>query len=187
MKDKKALRAVFRKIRSQIQHREVKDHAIEARILELQKIYEADVVLVYASYNSEVSTYGIISKLLNMGKILALPRCEKNGIMNFHTINSLDELTTGSYNIPEPSGITPITCFTDKTVCIVPGLAFTEKGERLGYGGGFYDRFLALFPEIYTIALAYEEVITDELPVMPYDFKVNTIATEERLVYCSAK
>ena len=72
-----------------------------------------------------------------------------------------------------------------RTVCIVPGLAFTEKGARLGYGGGFYDRFIAAYPEITTIALAYEAMITDSLPVQEHDMTVELIVTEERTVLCN--
>ncbi len=187
MTDKKSLRAQFRKIRSAIPDKKQRDSSICKRILSMERICDADVALVYVSYNSEINTFELISSLLDMKKTVAVPKCEDNGIMRFHIISSLNELSDGMYGIPEPVNNNIITSFTEKTVCIVPGLAFTENGDRLGYGGGYYDRFLSCYPDIFTVALAYEELITDSLPVLPHDLKINAVATNERLVFCNAE
>ena len=73
----------------------------------------------------------------------------------------------------------------ESSVCIIPGLAFTEDGGRLGYGGGYYDEFILANPQLYTIALAYEELIVQQLPLMQHDLKVDLIVTEERTVLCN--
>ena len=106
--------------------------------------------------------------------------------MTFHKISELSQLVENprSYGIREPSGSLPCPEITSDTVCIVPGLAFTENGARLGYGGGFYDRFLKDH-NVHTIALAYEACITDSLPEEQHDLRVGKIVTEERTVLCN--
>lgn len=184
--DKKELRSVYLNKRADINDRHLKDSSISMRILNSEKIKNADVILLYASFGSEISSYIIIEKLLNQNKTVALPKCRANGVMSFHIITSLTELTKGKYNIPEPNENLPSPSITDKTVCIVPALSFTLNGERLGYGGGYYDRFLADNPNVFSIGLTYETLIAPKLPVLSHDLKVNEIVTEERTVLCGA-
>lgn len=187
MPDKRSLRKQFREIRGSISDKQVRDEKIAERLLNWSRISSADTVLIYASIGSEIDTGSITEFLLQSGKTVALPKCRENGIMTFHVISSLSQLKKGSYNIPEPDGTSESPEITSETVCIVPGLAFTADGGRLGYGGGFYDRFTSLYPELFTVGLAYEKLITGYLPILPHDLKVNAIATEERIVLCSAK
>ncbi len=187
MTDKKSLRAYYRKLRSSVSGRTAKDSAISRRILQFQQVRQADNILVYASFGSEVSTCEIISHLLADGKNVSLPICSGDGIMNFHIIHSLDDTKPGMYGIPEPPENNPCPDLEKNTVCIVPGLAFTPDGGRLGYGGGYYDRFLSAHPHIFTVAPVYEELIAQELPLLPHDMRADALATEERMVLCSAQ
>jgi 5-formyltetrahydrofolate cyclo-ligase len=163
-----------------------KDIDITDRLLEEEKILEADNILLYASFGSEVDTYLLIDKLIEMGKKVALPICGGERSMTFHIIGSVADLHEGMYRIPEPDSSLPQPVLTSETVCIVPGLAFTEEGGRIGYGGGYYDEFIIDNPEIYTIGLIYEELIVGELPLMQHDLRVDMIVTEERTVLCNA-
>lgn len=106
--------------------------------------------------------------------------------MTFHMITSVSELLEGKFGIPEPDETLAQPDLTDKTVCIVPGLAFTESGQRLGYGGGFYDRFITAFPQVCCIGLCFEEQIADRLPSEEHDALADQIITEKRKVFCSA-
>ena len=106
--------------------------------------------------------------------------------MTFHLIKSVADLHEGMYRIPEPDSSLPQPVITSDSVCIVPGLAFTEEGGRIGYGGGYYDEFILDNPDIYTIGLIYEELIVGELPLMQHDLRVDMIVTEERTVLCNA-
>ncbi|NLT09031.1 MAG: 5-formyltetrahydrofolate cyclo-ligase [Ruminococcus sp.] len=186
MKDKKALRKEFSALRKTLKTDE-KDSLIMAGLLSLDVLSEADTVLLYASFGSEVNTWELAECLLHNGKTIAYPRCGENGQMSFHIITSSTQLEEGKYGICEPDMSLPQSTVTGKTVCIVPGLAFTPEGGRLGYGGGFYDRFLAGHPEVKRVALAYDGMIVSELPLMPHDLKVHTIVTEERTVFCNAE
>jgi len=183
MEDKKNLRKRFSRIRK-ASHSEKAEETIAERLLSLEKVKSAGTILLYASFGSEINTWGIAEKLLSDGKTVAFPLCGKEGRMTFHTVTSLSQLSPGSYGIPEPDSSIPQPDITNDTICIVPGLAFTGDGGRLGYGGGFYDRFLAAHPEVFTIAPAYEAMITDSLPMLEHDLKINMIVTEERTVLC---
>lgn len=186
MNDKKELRKYFAEIRKSAQNQE-KDLRIAEKLLAEEKIVNADTILIFASFSSEPDTWEMAERLLSQNKCLAYPKCEKDGIMIFHVVNSTDALKNGAYGICEPDSSLPSPVITDKTVCIVPGLAFTENGGRLGYGGGYYDRFLSANPNIYKIALAYEAVITDHLNTAEHDIAMDAIVTEERTVLCNAR
>ena len=185
MENKKELRKEFSHLRAEIRDKVSKDMDITERLLEEEKILEADNILLYASFGSEVDTYLLIDKLIEMGKNVALPICCSERSMTFHIIGSVADLHEGMYRISEPDNALPQPIITEKTVCIIPGLAFTEEGGRLGYGGGYYDKFIQENPHMTTIALAYEELIVDQLPLMQHDLRVDIIVTEERTVLCN--
>lgn len=165
----------------------LKDGLISNIILSSERITNADTVLLYASFGSEVSTVQIIETLFKTNKKIAIPRCRENGRMTFHIITSMSQTSKGKYGITEPDESLPVPEYSENTVALIPGLSFTEKGERLGYGGGYYDRFLAEYPFIYTIGVTYEELIAASLPCLPHDLTVCALATEERMVFCCAE
>ncbi|MDO4864405.1 MAG: 5-formyltetrahydrofolate cyclo-ligase [Ruminococcus sp.] len=187
MQDKKELRRHFSALRKKAKTL-LKDMTITKSVLSISELSDADTVLLFASFGSEPNTWELANELMKNGKTVAFPRCKDEGVMTFHVVNDLSLLRDGDvgrYGICEPDGSLPCPDITERTVCIVPGLAFTEDGGRLGYGGGYYDRFLAEYPDICTIALAYEAVITDSLPLSEHDVKINQIVTEERTVLCN--
>lgn len=185
--DKKILRRLYKEKRADIPEKSEKDSAVADILLNSEIISNASVVLMYASFGTELGTDMIIDKLLSRKKTVALPLCGDNGKMTFHVINSISELNTGMYGIREPDKSFPVPDIDRNTVCVVPGLAFTEKGGRLGYGGGYYDRFTAENPDIFTVGLTYEELVVPYLPIMSHDLSVNAVVTEERMVMCNAE
>lgn len=188
IKDKNWLRRHFTAVRKAEKHIK-KDRRIAERLLSLELVQDADIILMYASFGSEIDTWNISEKLLERHASIAYPLCIENSEMTFHIAASLSQLRSskGKYGICEPDSSLPIPALTDKSVCIVPGLAFTEKGGRLGYGGGYYDRFLARHSYLRKISLSYEALIASELPIMPYDLRTDIIITEERTVLCNAE
>ncbi|MBO4900063.1 MAG: 5-formyltetrahydrofolate cyclo-ligase [Lachnospiraceae bacterium] len=147
-------------------------------------------VLTYVSFRSEVSTYGIIDRFLKAGVKVAVPRVEGEEI-RFYYISSIDDLTEGYMGILEPKqscrqwemkSFDRAAGLRDgiiDTAVLVPGSVFDKKGNRIGYGGGFYDRFLAEHQGIYSIGLAYECQITDKIPADEWDRKVDMVITPE--------
>lgn len=184
--DKKQLRRYFSDIRKKGKSEE-KDRRITERLLSEDAIKNADVVLMYASFGTETDTWGLAEQLLERHIALAYPRCGENSEMTFHIVTSVRQLSAGKYGICEPDASLPQPSLTERSVCIVPGLAFTEKGGRLGYGGGYYDRFLAAHKILNRIALSYEELTVTELPLMTHDIRTDIIVTEERTVLCNAE
>ncbi len=170
-------------LRKQLKSAE-KDSRIAKRILAHIKVKEADTVLLYHSFGSEADTQQIAEALRRGDVPVAFPRCGENREMTFHLVSSPEMLIKGSYGIQEPPESLPCPVITEKTICIVPGLAFTEKGGRLGYGGGYYDSFIRKYPFIYTIAITYDDLILDSLPLEEHDILMDEIVTEERTVLC---
>ena len=97
--------------------------------------------------------------------------------MEFYAIRSMEELRPGAYGILEP-GIRRKIKITKKTLCIVPGLAFTRDGKRLGKGGGYYDRYLAAHPGLRTMGLTYRCLLQERIPCEAHDRPVDVVITE---------
>lgn len=187
--DKGRLRKEFTQ-RRKAAFTEEKCRKIAEQFLKLPLAESADTVLLYAAFGSEVQTDSIAASLLEAGKNIAYPRCGDGGAMTFHIITDTGQLEisqAGKFSIREPELSLPQPVITGDTLCVLPGLAFTENGGRLGYGGGFYDRFIAAHPEMCLAALAFEAQITSGLPLMPHDIYTDMIITEERTVICNER
>lgn len=140
------------------------------KILNSKCYKESSVVYCYFAVNNEVNLNLLITHALNNGKIIALPKVEGKDI-KFYEIKSFEDLKPGYYNIPEP--VTDIEA-PKADLIIVPGVAFSKEGARLGYGGGFYDRFLA-DNQIYSIGVGYDFQLKDNVPTEEFDRILNEI------------
>lgn len=180
--NKKDTRKRLRALRDNIpeSERTAADKIICDRVLALIREKGFETVLCYVSVGSETGTKELITAALEQGLTAGVPLCEKaSHKLTFHRISSLDDLRTGAYDIPEPAVNSPIERF-DNAVCIVPGLGFTKDGGRIGYGGGYYDRFLAA-NDVFAVGICYTKQICGELPFDEYDRKMNLIITEGEL------
>ena len=163
-----------------------KDRAIEERLFQIPEFIAAETIFFFASFRSEVDTFGMIKRSLEAGKRVALPRVEGR-LLGLYEIKSLAELVAGYMKIPEPSVLTEDRKMTinDVDAVIIPGAAFDQTGNRIGYGGGFYDRLLAeLQKPVPVIAPTYEEQVIESVPTDPHDRKVNIIVTDSREIRC---
>ena len=178
---KKALREQIVRQRREMEKsvREEYDKKIYNNLMELRKIRECRTFLVYASSPDEVDTRRFITEMLESGKTVAVPKCEGRD-MRFLAIPSLSALTVSKFGVDEPSYGTQITGSAD-TVCIVPALRFDEQGFRLGWGGGFYDRFLAGYSGC-SIGICYGQCC-GEVPTDDHDIPVDIVITENG-VFC---
>ena len=178
---RKAVKAERRQMTDKAQ----KDAAIAARLFALPAYQKAKTVLAYASLPDEVNTDVIIERALADGKTVAVPYCEaEKGIMTFYTINSLSDLHSGSYGIrePQPRPSALLTDFCDALI-LVPALCFDANGYRLGYGGGYYDRFLEKHSFI-SVGLCYNSLIKNDLPKDKHDKSVSIVITESTAFIC---
>lgn len=182
--DKKILRQKYRNIRSASKSCS-KDRCIFESLTALSVFRCADTVYLYYSSGSEVDTTALIDFCLESGKKVALPKCiDESGNMEFYLISDRKtSVTQGMYGISEPDISKCCKAADDeKTLCIVPALAFDLQGYRLGYGRGYYDRFLSKFKG-KSIGLCYEECLCDKLPFAIYDRKVEMLITERKIYF----
>lgn len=182
---KTSLRDKYKKLRLKIPA-EVKKHNdknIYLNILNLTEFFSASTVLCFVSSDNEVDTKKLIEHSLKAGKTVAVPKClDSSGNMDFFIIDSLKALSPDSFGILEPD---ILKCKKLKdlkgAVCIVPGLVFDKKGYRIGYGKGYYDRFLEK-NNCLKIGLCYKDFIADTLPYESYDISVDYIVTEKGVI-----
>lgn len=173
--DKKALRREIREKKRAMTEEEIVDRSEKLGQLFVQSeaYRKAKTVYGYLPYNQEVRTVPMLEQALRDGKRVAVPKIYGD-TMKFLYLDDLSKVEKNDMGIPEPIADTPVA--EDKTALVLmPGLAFTEQGDRMGYGGGFYDRFLAEEPDHPTLALCYAFQIVDSLPTEEFDIPVDTV------------
>lgn len=151
-----------------------------ARLLALPEVRAAGSVFTYVSCGGEVDTWPLIRRLLQDRKTVAVPLVVGRGVMEAHAIASLEDVAPGRFGILAPVVRNPLVGTPDVTIC--PGVAFTVRGERLGRGLAFYDRFLALHPDSFACGLCYEFQVVEELPIEEGDRPVRALVTESRTI-----
>ncbi len=187
MQDVKALKNDLRnKCRKKRQEmdRTDKDEKIFCRVLSY--ISDAGVKTVFTYVSSpelEVDTRKLIGALISEGITVCVPKCRVSTCtMEFYKIKGTDDLRQGYYGIMEPDTEKTEMVSGDKCeLCIVPGLAFDKNGFRIGYGKGYYDRFLSGFRGIKT-GLCYDDCVFDEIPQDKYDISVDSVVTESQII-----
>ena len=163
------------------------DQEIFSRLLRSELFRSAETVFTYCSVNDEIDTRAFMRACLDRGKVLCVPRCEKErGIMTARRIHTEAELCPGKYGIPEPPANADCVSSEKIDLCIVPCLAIDLSGRRLGYGGGYYDRFLRLVSG-KTAALCAESRIMQAIPHDAFDVPCDLIYTERRILICEKK
>ena len=183
MQIKNELRKLYREKRKNLIDKDLKDRQICECFINSKLYKNAQTILCYATLKDEINTYRIIERALKDGKRVALPRCsDLNGSMDFYYIKSLSDLSVGAFGIrePDPTACEKVQDFS-ACVCLVPALAFDKSGYRLGYGKGYYDRFMKKFI-IITVGLCYNDFLRDTLPVEKHDESVDYIATESEII-----
>jgi len=179
---KKAVRSRLKAIRAAIPESEriARSAAIEARLLTMQEIQQAQVIFIFISYLNEVDTHGLLKYFLERGKTLAVPKILPSRPMIAVPFQSWDDLEKDAMGILTPSATEPYRGGVD--VAITPGLGFTTEGYRIGYGRGYYDRWFATNSVQHKIALAFEAQLVKELPLEETDLPVDAIVTEDRII-----
>lgn len=180
MKTKIELRAYFKEllVKQLPQERERKSQIITQALMQDRAYQEGKMMMFYASMIHEVDTFGLIRKAIADGKQVCLPIVEKSQKRLLPIIvDHVDQLKPSHYGIYEPPyDATREADVSKLSLILVPGLAFDQAGHRLGYGVGYYDRFLASVPaSVKTIGLAFDFQLTDCLPVDAHDQAVNRV------------
>lgn len=179
--EKKNLRKKYISIRNSINHKKGKSQSITKKVIENEIYKKAKVVALYKSLLSEVDTRELIEYSIASGKIVALPRVVDNEL-KFYKINSLeDTLKKSKFGVEEPvEDEMNLIDKCDIDLVIVPGICFDKEKNRLGFGKGFYDRFLN-HTNLETIAICFHEQIIDQVPTNENDIKMRQIITDKEI------
>ncbi|TKB25738.1 5-formyltetrahydrofolate cyclo-ligase [Desulfopila sp. IMCC35006] len=166
---------------------ETKSFAIQQRLLELDQLRKHQSIFVYVSFRSEVATLSLIDSLIELGKTVIVPitRIKEKRLDAIHITNRLTDLVPGYCNIPEPKDelcTTALVAPEEIETILLPGSVFDERGGRFGYGGGYYDRFLAKVPTAARIGLAFELQIIEKAPLQDHDELLDLVVTEKRVI-----
>ena len=187
--DKSSLRSNYLRVRRAIpaRLRISSDDAIRSALRGFDVFQRAPIVLTYVSFGPEVDTRTIIEELLEEGRRVAVPRVvREEHKMVFSEISSLDELSSGTMKILEPPADAPVLTVPEmvKTACLVPGLVFDGSGHRVGYGGGYYDRFLTFYPGNKIGLARVTQLSSNPLPVGEHDVPVDFLVSEGTVWGC---
>lgn len=156
------------------------DSDILKRLLKISAYKKAKVIFTYVSRAEETDTRRFISRALDEGKIVAVPRCREAGVMKAYRIQGLEDLEEGAYHILEPRDFCREIMPEDIDLAVVPCVSCSRGGERLGYGGGYYDRYLALCRAL-RVALCRERLVCDMIPADIYDCAMDFVITEKNI------
>ena len=183
MLDKKALRKEMSLCRNRLSSGEIlqSSQRIFDRLCQHDIFRRAPVIYSYSSFRSEVDTREVNRRILADGKILALPKVLSKERMEFYRIESMEQLVEGDMGILEPGPDCLPMNFCQSGLIIVPGLAFDRRFYRLGYGGGYYDRYLSDCP-LHSCGVAFDFQMLEQVPCETVDYPLDYIATETKLL-----
>ena len=160
---------------------EIHSSKIFSKLIKTKIISDAKSIGCYYSIGSEVKTHEIINRFLSQNKIVSLPKVVQDS-MSFRKIDDLTKLETGEYDIPEPKDNAPVE--EEHDVILIPCVGLDNDGNRIGYGVGFYDKYLEE-KNVIKIALAYSKQIVKTIPASPNDVKMDWIITEKDVIKTS--
>ena len=185
--EKKEIRALMRAEKAALSREYVEEYS--ARVTEkftAQPFYrDAQVLYAYLTFNQELRTDGLIRRAWADGKRVAVPRVLGKGVMEFYYIDSFEGFIRSSFGVPEPPEDPEKLADERDVLLLMPGLAFDRAHNRIGYGGGFYDRYIERYAakgtRFFKPALAYDFQIVDHIPANEFDIKVDAVLTAEAL------
>lgn len=177
---KAEMRESLKKIRKNISEEKKKDYDLEiiCRFLMTDEYKNAETVLCYAGTADEIDTKYLIYACLANHKRVGLPRCNGD-ILDFYYVRSLDDLMVGSFGIMEPD-VRKCSRILDfrNSVLVVPGLGFSPDGNRIGYGRGYYDRFISHYSG-KVVGMCYQQQVKMNIPVEETDENIDVLITEK--------
>jgi len=179
MEEKKKLRSEVRKAERELtdDFKKISDSEVNKNLLNLDEYKNAKTVFAFVSLKREISTDIFIEDVLSSGRILCVPLCAEKGMMKIKKINSLDELHTGAYGIKEPSEDCAEIPAEDIDLALIPCVSCNSNGDRLGQGGGYYDRFLYKFTGT-SVMVCREILMRENIPMERNNCDcANTLAT----------
>ena len=176
--DKRELRRIIGEKKRALSAREIEARSavLAEKLFQTDAYREARSLYGYLSFNQEVRTRPILQRAWADGKRVAVPKVIGDE-MRFIWLDAFDGLSEGRFGILEPTHDGPV-ADDDTALVLMPGLVFDRQGRRVGYGGGYYDRWLASHPGHWTIALCYDFQLLENLETEAHDIRVDAVITE---------
>lgn len=173
---KKELREEIRRRKRRFTQEQLRERSlpIVARLLAHPRLMEAETVLLYYSLPDEVDTHGMVDELLRQGKTVLLPVVMPDRGMQLCRYEGPETMREDEFHILEPTG-EPFTDYEQIGVAVIPGMSFDARGNRLGRGKGYYDRFLKLLPHAYKIGVCFDFQRSEQVPVGANDIPVDEV------------
>jgi len=180
--EKKEIRKEIKRLRAEHTDEQIHQMSLELceRLTALEVYQKAEVVYAYVDCKHEVETRDIIRAAWKAGKKVAVPKVLGQDMQFFYIRSFEEDLEDGYFGIREPKEVNP--AYEEEALLLMPGVAFDEMRHRVGYGGGFYDRFLEKHPKMTTVALAFEFQIKEQVPFEEFDILPTKIVTEARVL-----
>lgn len=158
------------------------DKQIFKKLTEASAFKDSELILTYISVNDETDTISLVKHSFENNKRVAVPKClDKNGNMDFFEIKSFDDLKSSHFGLLEPSENCGVITDFNNSLCIVPAFSYDKKGYRIGYGGGYYDRFLSKH-NVFKIGICYDECIAENHLKDIFDISVDVVITEKQTI-----
>lgn len=182
IKKKNLIRIEMKAKRAQLSEQEIefKSQIIEEKILDLAIVKKTQNIMCYVSKDTEVVTHHLIKALLKQGKTVVVPFIVKKGLMKPAIIKSFSELILAEFDTLQPREPKILTTAIDLN--LMPALAVSKSGERIGWGAGFYDNFIVNYQPKFNLCLAFACQLVDSLPITKFDKKVDGVMTENQYI-----
>ncbi len=159
-----------------------KSEKIEDTLFDLEQYKKAKIIMFFVSFNSEVYTHNMIRKALKT-KTIVIPKVVQNEIEPSVIIDLDNLIPSGKFRILEPIELMKI-AYKNINLVLVPGISFDQEGHRIGYGFGYYDKFLRKVPKAVKIGLCFDFQVVDKVPREEHDVPVDFIVTDKEVVEC---
>jgi 5-formyltetrahydrofolate cyclo-ligase len=162
-----------------------KSATIAGHVMSLPAFYTSQTLMAYLALAQEVQTRCLIEAARQQHKRIVVPVVARNTLLAVELPMDTAQLQRGAYGIFEPRGAQAVVCPEEIDFVLVPGLAFDRQGGRVGFGRGYYDRFLCQLPVTARYCgLAFTMQVVPHVPRLPYDICMHYVATEEEIIYC---
>lgn len=174
---KQELRNQIKQINFSSEYIKYSDEIIFSKLIKSEEFKNSQVLFIYVSRNKEVDTIKIIKHVLELGKTVCVPKCFENAIMKAVEIKSFDDLESGRFNILEPKSYCNEVDKIKIDLAVIPCVTCDVDNNRLGYGKGFYDRFL-VNTDMKKVCLCRKKVLQEKIPVDKNDVKMDFVVTD---------
>lgn len=182
---KQQVRTTYKKKRNRIMPIQVKEwsEAVCTQLMHTDIWRQAEIICFYYPLGNEVNLLPAAQRALEMGKVVIFPKTEGD-VIRFYQVETLKDFQEGCFHVMEPVSQQ---CFSKedylgrKTLILVPGVVFDEKKNRMGYGRGYYDRYMMEHTEAVKVGIAFEMQVADEIPVEKFDISMDYMVTEKRI------